>query len=49
VLAGLEVARLDASRELPFFLGREERDFVDLVEIRLQTAFGRNGWSPALS
>jgi hypothetical protein len=43
VLAGRGVTLLDAAAELLLLLGGEEGDFVDLLEIGLEAAFGRNG------
>jgi hypothetical protein len=46
VLARLEVAALDAFAERELFLGAQQRDLVDLLQVRFQAAFGRNGKSP---
>jgi hypothetical protein len=43
VLARSQVTILDASAQIALFLGGEQRDFVDLLEIGLQASFGGNG------
>jgi hypothetical protein len=43
VLARGQVAVLDPAPELLLLLGREQRDLVDLLEIRLQATFCGNG------
>jgi hypothetical protein len=46
VLASGEVAGLDAPPEGELLLGVEQGNFVDLLEVGLQTAFGRNSGAP---
>jgi len=46
VLARFEVTSLDATAQVLLLLGGEEVDLVDLLEIGLETAFGRNGGPP---
>jgi hypothetical protein len=46
VLARSQVAGLDAAAERALLLGVEERHLVDLLEIGLQAAFGRNDGAP---
>jgi hypothetical protein len=46
VLARLEISALDALAESELFLRAEQRNFVDLLQVRFQAAFGRNGKSP---
>jgi hypothetical protein len=46
VLARLEVSALDAFAESELLLCAQQRNFVDLLQVRFQAAFGRNGKSP---
>jgi len=45
VLAGFEVPRLDLATQVQLLLCVQKGDFVDLDEIRFQTAFRGNGTS----
>jgi hypothetical protein len=46
VLTGLDVPSADPAAEVLLLVCREEGDLVDLLEIRLETAFGGNGSTP---
>jgi hypothetical protein len=46
VLARREIAPLYAPAELAFLLCIEQRDLVDLQQVGLEAAFGRNGVAP---
>jgi hypothetical protein len=46
VLAGSEIAPLNAAPEGLFFVGGKEGDLVDLPQIGFETTFGRNGTAP---
>jgi len=43
VLARGQVSGLDATPQLAFLLGGQERDLVDLEQVGLEAAFGGNG------
>jgi hypothetical protein len=45
VFAGLQVARLDLAAEVLLLIGVEQGNLVDLDQIGLQTAFGRDSSS----
>jgi len=46
VLAGSEIAALNASPKSLLFVGGKEGDLVDLLQIGFETSFGRNGTAP---
>jgi hypothetical protein len=43
VFPGFEITLLDPSAKSTLFFGSQEGDLVDLLEVGLQTALGRNG------
>jgi len=46
VLARGTITTLNSTAERLLLFGVQERDFVDLLEISLQAAFGGNGRAP---
>jgi hypothetical protein len=48
VLTRAQVSGLDAATQLLLLIGSEQRNFVDLLEIGLQAAFGGNDCLPAV-